>query len=162
MRVFFVFSLLLISMSLSAQKSIEHEERNTPIAFQISQEPDIFENLSATYNKGLLDVCENDIKKAHQEWSSMLSEIEAFAATQNFDINGVKMWLKVFWNADGSIEHIAFHLKPSSKNIDRVKMQNFLEDFANSYGNNLKSTFSYSQYSSASFPTLPQLINKVN
>ena len=162
MKVFFVFSTLLISVSLFAQKSVEGEEKITPIAFQISQEPDVFENLSATYNKGLLDVCGNDIRKAHQEWSSMLSEIEAFAKTQNFDINGVKMWLKVFWNTDGTIGHIAFHLKPSSKNIDRIKMQKFLEDFVATYGNNIESTFNYSLYSSASFPTLPQLINKVN
>ncbi len=161
MKGFFVLLSLLISLSISAQKSVESEERVIPVAFQISQQPDVFEDLGITYKKGLLDVCKNDIKKAHQEWSNMLLAIESFATAQNFDINGVKMWLKVFWNNDGTIDHIAFHLKPTSKNIDNVEMQKFLQSFAASYSSRLESSVNYSQYSSAAFPILPHF-QKIN
>jgi hypothetical protein len=68
------------------------------------------------------------------------------------------MWLKVFWNEDGSIKHIAFHLKPGSKNVDTEALTRFFSSFMKLYKSNFKATENFSQYSSASFPTLPQLV----
>lgn len=160
-----MFRLILVllifmsaSLTVSAQKSAEGEEKAYPTVFQIGDQPDAFEELSEDYETGLLDVCDDDVKKAHQQWTLMLKAMEKHAKTKGFNINGVKMWMKVFWKKDGTIKHIAFHLKPTSKNIDRKALQRFLKSFAKSYGSEIKASENYSQYSSASFPTLPQLV----
>ncbi|MFK7948618.1 MAG: hypothetical protein AB8G11_13590 [Saprospiraceae bacterium] len=160
-----MFRLILVllifvssSVTISAQKSVEGEEKVYPTVFQIGDKPEAFEELSEDYETGLLDVCEDDVKKAHQQWTLMLKSMEKHAKTNGFEINGVKMWVKVFWKKDGSIKHIAFHLKPTSKNVDRKALQQFLKSFAKSYSSEIKASKDYSQYSSASFPTLPQLV----
>lgn len=160
-----MFRLMLVllifvstSVTISAQKSVEGEKKVYPTVFQIGDQPDAFEELSEDYETGLLDVCGDDVKKAHQQWTLMLKSMENHAKSKEFDINGVKMWMKVFWKKDGSIKHIAFHLKSTSKNVDRKALQRFLKNFAKSYSSEIKATENYSQYSSASFPTLPQLV----
>ena len=160
-----MFRLILVllvfvsaSLTVSAQKSGEGESKVYPTVFQIGDQPEAFEELSEDYEIGLLDVCDDDVNKAHQQWTLMLKSMEKHAKSKGFDINGVKMWIKVFWKKDGSIKHIAFHLKPTSKNVDRKTLQRFLKSFTKSYSSNIKATGDYSQYSSASFPTLPQLV----
>lgn len=160
-----MFRLILVllvfvstSLSISAQKSAEGEKKVHPTVFQIGDQPEAFEELSEDYETGLLDVCDDDVKKAHQQWALMLKSMEQHAKVKGFDINGVKMWMKVFWKEDGTIKHIAFHLKPTSKNVDRKALERFLKSFSKSYSSDIKATENYSQYSSASFPTLPQLV----
>ncbi len=154
MLLIFVFTSLIVS----AQKSVEGEKKVYPTVFQIGDQPEAFEKLSEDYEIGLLDVCDNDVKKAHQQWTLMLKAMENYAKANDFDINGLKMWMKVFWEEDGTIKHIAFHLKPTSKNLDRKTLENFLKNFSKSYSIDVKAAENYSQYSSAAFPTLPQLV----
>lgn len=154
MLLIFVFTSLIVS----AQKSVEGEKKVYPTVFQIGDQPEAFEKLSEDYETGLLDVCDNDVKKAHQQWTLMLKAMENYAKANDFDINGLKMWMKVFWEEDGTIKHIAFHLKPTSKNLDRKTLENFLKNFSKSYSIDVKAAENYSQYSSAAFPTLPQLV----
>lgn len=160
-----MFRLILVllmfvstSLTISAQKSVEGEKKAYPTVFQIGDQPEAFEELSEDYETGLLDVCDDDVKKAHQQWTLMLKAMETHAKSKDFDINGVKMWMKVFWKEDGTIKHIAFHLKPTSKNVDRKTLQRFLKSFAKEYSSEIEASEDYSQYSSASFPTLPQLV----
>lgn len=154
MLLIFVFTSLIVS----AQKSVEGEKKVYPTVFQIGDQPEAFEKLSEDYETGLLDVCDDDVKKAHQQWTLMLKAMENYAKANDFDINGLKMWMKVFWEEDGTIKHIAFHLKPTSKNLDRKTLENFLKNFSKSYSIDVKAAENYSQYSSAAFPTLPQLV----
>ena len=160
--MFRLISMLLIfvftSLTVSAQKSVEGEKKVYPTVFQIGDQPEAFEKLSEDYETGLLDVCDNDVKKAHQQWILMLKAMENYAKANDFDINGLKMWMKVFWEEDGTIKHIAFHLKPTSKNLDRKTLENFLKNFSKSHSIDVKAAENYSQYSSAAFPTLPQLV----
>ena len=146
------------SVVVTAQKSAEGEKKAYPTVFQIGDQPEAFEELSEDYETGLLDVCDDDVKKAHLQWTLMLKAMEKHAKVKGFSLNGVKMWVKVFWKKDGTIKHIAFHLKPTSKNVDTKALARFLRSFSKTYKGKVKSSKNYSQYSSASFPTLPQLV----
>lgn len=158
-RVILILMVLVFpSVNTFAQKSADGEKKAYPTVFQIGQLPNAFEELSDDYETGLLDVCNDDVKKAHIQWILMLKEMEKHATANDFNLNGIKMWMKVFWNKNGTIKHIAFHLKPASKNVDRKALEKFLNSFIKSYQGNVKATENFSQYSGASFPTLPQLI----
>lgn len=151
-----MLGLLLVSMTISATaQKADNEVRPTkqPKIFLIGEQPQVFENLSTDYQKLLLDVCDDDMTKAYGKWIDMLQAMETYADDISFDIKGVKLWLKVFWEKDGTIAHIAYHLKPDSKNVKTKYLSAFLKSFSDNYKTRCEAKDRFSQYSSASFPT---------
>ena len=100
----------------------------------------------------LLDVCDGNMDAAFDKLSGMMREIEAYALTSQYDLKGIHLWMHFFFQKDGSIEHIGFHLKPSSKNVDRESLKVFLAGFAKRYKFPLAAEAKYAHYSSFSFP----------
>ena len=127
--------------------------KTTPAAFVIGQHPVIFEALNEKYATLLLTACGDDMDKAFYTWKSLLQEIGIFAMRNDVDLNGVKMWLKVFWSADGKIDHIAYDLKPESRNINRKEVTSLLEKFVLADEISLDlGTHNFSHYGSVAFP----------
>lgn len=124
-----------------------------PKVFLLGNHEVAYEKLSEA-GTSLLAVCEDDFNAAHGKWNSLLKEMEAHADMVNYDIKGVKMWLHVFWDEKGKINHIAFYLKPNSRNVKTDEMTAFLTDFVNNYHLPTQSSTNFSHYSGAAFPTL--------
>lgn len=125
-----------------------------PRVFVIDENELLFEELSREYNMLMLSACDNDIKKASQEWLNMLLKMEYYAERWNFkeQLYGVKMWAKVFCDKRGRIQHIAYALKPSSRAVDDALFQEFLERFLRVYRMEVRTSAGYSHYTSLSFP----------
>lgn len=104
----------------------------------------------------LLDASGGDMESAFGKLTSMMKEMEAYASMTGFDLNGINTWMHIFWRKDGSIKHIAFHLKPNSRNVNTEKFKSFLTDFVHNYKFPLTTQVQYSHYSSFSFP----IVNK--
>ncbi len=145
--------LIFTTFGTTAQKADSYTITKQPKVFLIGEQPETFENLSMKYQKLLLEVCNDDMNQAYTKWQDMLKAMESHATGMGFDIKGIKLWLKVFWDKDGSIAHIGYHLKPDSKNVKTKYLSAFLRDFAKSYKTPCEATEKFSQYSSASFPT---------
>ena len=124
-----------------------------PKVFQIGEYEDQYGLLYETYHDILLTVCHDDMSLAFGKWMDMIGEMEAYAHSIDFDLNGVKIWLKVFWNADGTIQYISFYRKPNSRNIDPVELSAFLSSFMNRYQMPIKTNLKYTHNGSAQFPT---------
>ena len=158
--------ILLCSFTSTNQKqqiSTQSVTEQIPIAFVINQHPTTFEALNKKYSTLLLSACEEDMNKAFGTWKDLLHEISLFALNKNVDINGVKMWVKVFWSKDGQIKHIAYDLRPESKSVDRNELTNMLEEFVNSYKNSLTSnTSNFSHYGSVSYPIHSTIVSRPN
>lgn len=102
-----------------------------------------------------------NMSKAYTVWLTMLSDLEQYAVNMNYDINGFKLWLNVYWNADGSIRQIIFYPKPNSRNVDFSHFIDFMDKYAQSYVLPVTHTACFSHYGSASFPTFyDQLLKK--
>ena len=125
----------------------------TDRAFLIGDNEEYFESLVSDHSEQLLNVCNNSMDKAYESWVSLLKDLEGFSEDRNFDLKGTKIWINVFWNADGSIRNIVYYPKPNSKNMDFELLSNFLSDFAASYQFTLTNENPFSHYGSASFPT---------
>jgi hypothetical protein len=113
-----------------------------------------FEQLKEQYSMSLVQACRSDMETAYYSWIHMLKHLESYSKTQNFDLDGVKMWLYVFWNKDGSIQHLAFYLKQNSRNVDKKAVTTFLEGFCSQYKSPIKAEKNFSNYSSATFPVM--------
>lgn len=106
----------------------------------------------------LLYITNNSMDEAYNLWTSMLSKMETTASEQGLDIRGVKVWMNLFWEADGSIKKIVYYPKPNSKNMDFEQLTTFLEGFAEFYNLDISNETCFSHYGSATFPVFPKIV----
>ena len=152
-RIFILFAVLLVLTTARATPSIKTDSLPTVFALgQYDGQP--FEKLKADCETQLLTVCRNDMEMAYFLWVHVLKHIETQATKTGFDMNGVKLWLYIFWNKDGSIKNIAFFPKPNSKNFKTEDMAAFLSSFCKTYKFPMTSEGNFSHYSTANFPVL--------
>jgi hypothetical protein len=119
-----------------------------------------FETIKANFETTLLTVCKNDMEAAYYMWVHMLKYMETHSKKVGYDLNGVKLWLYVFFEKDGTIKHMAYYPKPNSKNFKAEEMTAFLSDFCKTYSFPLKFDKNFSNYSNATFPVMIE--NPVN
>ena len=135
--------------------SVAHVD-TLPQVFMIGQNEDKYENLVSTCSKPLLNVCDDSMDTAYRRWMLMLSDIEKYADKSEFDIKGIKIWLNVFWNSDGSIRHLVYFPKPNSRNMDFDDLTIFLGNFAKGYQMEIPASNCFSHYGSAAFPSFAE------
>lgn len=124
-----------------------------PKVFIISENELLFEELSREYSMMIGAACDNDFGKASKEWLKMLISMERYADLWNYNqLDGVKVWMKVFCDKKGRIKHIAYNLKPNSRAVDAELFHQFLERFLRAYRMDVRSSGKYSHYTSISFP----------
>lgn len=140
----------------------EEQDVQLPKVFLIGEYPEEFDQASNDYKLQLIDACGQDMNRAYYKWQSMLIEMEDYAEALGVDINGVKMWIKVFWATDGQIDHIAYYLKPRSRNMNVDELSVFFISFMKRYKFPLITKEKYSNYGSASFPTVSKRRNNDN
>jgi len=138
--------------------ALESQDGDVPSVFLIGQNETTYEKLMTDHETMLLTVCENDMNRAYGKWVDVLTQMESYSENQEFDLKGVKLWLNVFWNEDGSIQHVVYHPKPNSKNMKTEDLSNFFTAFIDVYNNDIKSVYKFSHYGSAAFPTFPQRV----
>lgn len=126
--------------------------QNLPKVFLLGEHEAAFEKLTINHADMLLTACGDDMTTAFKKWQDMLLGMEEHARDMNYDLKGSKMWFNVFWAPDGQIKHIAYYLKPNSRNIDREQFQLFLISFINQYTLPLAYNKKYAHYGSAAFP----------
>jgi hypothetical protein len=131
-----------------------------PNVFIIGNEPKAFESLSLEYSTLLITACNDDLDLAFNNWVGLMGAIEDFAASKNYDIKGVKLWMKIFWGPNGKIDHIAYHPKPTSRNINTDGLTQILEQFMLSYRFPITFNGKYSHYGSGSFPVFHRTISR--
>ncbi len=158
LSLFFYAQALILPVTENCQESFLNDA-TPPKVFILGEHEKAYEQLNLEYSEMLLTACNGDMETAYQKWLSMLNEMEAYASLINYDIKGVKVWLNVFWSKDGTIKHIAYHLKQNSRNIDTAEFTAFLISFINHYKFPLVNNKKYSHYGSASFPTYPRKLN---
>lgn len=124
-----------------------------PKVFMIGEHERQYEHLMGEYSMLLLTACDNDMNFAFNKWQGMLAAMESHAESIDYDLKGVKLWLNVFWEEGGGIKHIAYYLKPTSRNVDTEKLTMFFISFVNNYTFPLMVGENFSHYGMAAFPT---------
>jgi hypothetical protein len=153
-------SLVLGISTAFANPGPQPKNKTLPKVFVLGEFESSYDDLVKNYEQSLLTACDCTMKSAFAKWLGMLHELDLYAKKQEVDIRGVKVWLHVFWKADGSIDHIAYHLRPNSKNIDDAVMTTLLESFAKQYVFPVTSESGFAHYSTGSFPVFGELANE--
>lgn len=154
LKAYILFFLIIPNFLLIGQSANGTTSSTTlPHAFLISQDDQAYGDLVKSTPTLLLNVCDNQMEVAYKKWVYMLADMEEAAVRKGFEIRGLKVWINVFWNKEGDIDHIVYHPKPNSKHIDYSDFTNFLNEFAEEYQMDIKAEDSFAHYGSASFPT---------
>lgn len=144
--------LVAIVFTANGQSSLQSATQNSlPTVFILGEFNVQYEEKMPGYST-LLEASGGDMEAAFGKLTSMMSEMEAYADLSGFDLKGINAWMHFFWRKDGTIEHIGFHLKPNSRNVDTDELKNFLAEFANNYRFPLAASVNFAHYSSFSFP----------
>lgn len=124
-----------------------------PKVFLMGENEKGYEQLTQDYAQSLLEVCDNNMEMAFENWLEMVKEMEQYAQKIKFDLKGVKLRLHVFWSPEGKIDHMGYLLRSDSRNINTAELSAFLSSFINRYKFAKTSDKKFSHYTGATFPT---------
>lgn len=156
--LFSALAFLAASTLAFASPGPQPKNKTLPKVFVLGQFESSYDDLVESYDQSLLTACNCTMKTAFGKWLGMLHELELYSKKQDVDIRGVKVWLHVFWNADGTVDHIAYHLRPNSKVIEDEVMNDLLVGFAKQYSFPLTAEAGYAHYSTGSFPVFGEVV----
>jgi len=143
--------LIVMGLFMAISETVTGQEFELPGILLMGDHAEEF-SLVKSRSISLLEVCGANLEIAYSKWMHMVEEMDLEAAKQNFDLKGVKIWLNVIWNQDGSIQHLAFFLKPGSRQIDISGLNDFLAYFKGTYRMPIQSAGDFTHYGSAAFP----------
>ncbi len=137
-------------------------EESGPVVSLLGEDEAMLSDLLSSHGTILLDVCGNDMEIAYAQWMDLLGAMEDYSKEINYDIRGVKTYLHVFWNADGSIKYISFFPKANSRNVPIAELRAFFNGFVKNYKMDIEAESGFNHYASGSFPVFdrPELSAK--
>ena len=158
----YVLTLFLLTISFLPQLTAQVVSDTLPKVFLIGEHEAQYNKMIANSPDLLMSVCKNDMDKAYAKWLSFLVGLEKAAIENDVNINGVKIWINVFWDEKGAIKHIAFYPKPNSKNMEYEYLSALLKEYAGTFEVGLENTKMFAHYGSASFPSFISSTEKQN
>ncbi|MCI5082015.1 MAG: hypothetical protein MRY78_09990 [Saprospiraceae bacterium] len=130
----------------------DSQANDIPKVFRLGEDEAIYDALVKGYPLSLLEATNNDVKVAFNKWIGVLEDMQTYAEKIRYDIKGVKLRLHVFWNENGSIDHLGYLLREDSKNVNDAELKAFLKSFISRSKMDIESMRRYSFYTTATFP----------
>jgi hypothetical protein len=147
-QIAFFLLINLCSFATSAQNT-------TPLSiFEIGKDEQNYRTISEAYPETLLSWKKDDYTQSALLWFDFLKSMETYAEAIQFNLNGLKLWIHIFWNEKGEISHVGYFVHPESRQIDKKELNAFLSAYSRlAKKPDFKSGMKISHYTSASFPT---------
>lgn len=150
--IFISLFLILNHSSASVTTALPVDSIKLPKVFLLGEHEKEFEKLQQQYSTSLLSTCGYNPDLTFDKWAQFLIDMEDYSEAINYDLKGVKMWIEVFWLPNGSIKHIAYALKPQSRNVETKELSAFMSSFINHYKPRFQPNKKISHSAHAFFP----------
>lgn len=155
-----IVSFLFVTAFAALLTPMAAQDAALPKVFLLGEEEQVYETLTRDYNETLLSACDGNMELAVEKWLGMMQEMESYAKKIRYELKGIKMWVHVFWDTDGSVKHIGFRLRPDSRNVRPEELGAFLSSFMNKYKFPVAYGQKYSHYVGVTFPTFVERLEK--
>jgi hypothetical protein len=149
----YIFSITLTLLVVRSYSQPHVRESTLPSVFLIGEYENQYLDLAKAHPAQFISVYQNDIDRAYTGWANCLMDMEDYASRINFDLKGVKLWMNLYFNADGTISNLAFFPKPNSRNIPEEELITFFKGFVSHYRLPVTAEKGFQHSTSASFPT---------
>ena len=136
------------------------ETSTWPRVFVLGENERMLDHLFTEHSGSLLEVCDNNMEKAYKHWLNMLKKMEDYATEIDFDLKGIKLWIHVFFNSDGTIKHTGYYLRPKSRNMQPEDLYAFFSSFMRHHRMPVQAETPFRHYTSVSFPLFSLKISK--
>ncbi len=150
--IFLVLLCNLLGASSPTFAQADATTKELPPVFILGQYQAQYDELRSEYPKSLLQVCNYDMEEAYAIWIDMLKKMEKYAEIVNVDLTSLKLHLNVYWNADGTIDYLAFYPKGKSKSMATNELLAFFLSFTRNYTAPKTFKVNFSHNASAIFP----------
>ena len=138
-------------MFSQGEKSIE-----VPKVFLVGEHEKAYSDLIKQYPQTLIHISNDSIELAYINWMYFLYDMESYSHKTGFDLNGIKIWINVFWNKNGNIDYITYYPKPNSRNMEFNKLTAFISEFIKNYKPRIISNENFAHFGSAKFPSFAE------
>jgi hypothetical protein len=130
-------------------------QKVTPqLIFELGKDEQHYRDLCEAYPETLLTWKKDNYIQSALLWFDFLKSMETYADAIQFNLYGLKLWLHIFWNEQGGIDHIGYYIHPESRQIQQAELNAFLSAFSRlAKKPDVNSGLKISHYTSASFPT---------
>jgi hypothetical protein len=155
-----IYLSLAFTAFFASSSVLSAQESALPKVFILGEEEQVYEALTREYEETLLGACDGNMELAVEKWLGMMKEMESYAKKIRFELKGIKLWIHVFWDTDGSLKHIGFRLRPDSRNVRPEELGAFLSSFMNRYKFPVAHEKKYAHYVGATFPTFLERVEK--
>jgi hypothetical protein len=125
--------LITFLLTFSLGNYLFAQQSNFPKVVDVTDQSKILEDLSVNYKSSLFSASDADFMKTTENWQHILNGIENYSEEIDFDLKGIKIWIKVFFAKNGSIDHITYMLAENSINIGSIELEAFLRSFMRNY-----------------------------
>jgi len=151
---FFLFCLISNNRAAGLRDTLPSK------VFLLGENEELMDALNKKYPNLLIAVYDNNMDKAYDRWMEVLSDMEDYATSINYDLKGIKLWMNIYWNMDGYIDYIGFYLKPNSRNIKINELKAFFTSYLRHQKIKLSASKYYYHNGSATFPTHYNLLKE--
>lgn len=136
------------------QITISNDSLDIPKLFQLGDKryDRQYKVLSKLYPNSLLDIHFDKTYKAGEHWRDIIKTIDDYAIEHNIDINGLKIWMHIFFSENGEIDYLGYYFKPNSKIKDQEMLKDLISKSLNQYKYHEKLNGKGNHYSGAGFP----------
>ncbi len=153
-----VLTLLIVFVASAGLVNAQSEtQKKFPKVFLIGEYEEFYNSFVEQYPESLLKISNDSMELAYVNWMYLLKDMEEHSKKINFDLNGLKIWINVFWNKDGGIDYITYYPRPNSRNMDFDKLTAFFIDFIKKYNVRYKGDSNFVHYGSARFPSFADM-----
>ncbi len=158
MNIYKTISILTILLFSSITTSFSQEIKNNkiPKVFLVGEHEEAYSKLIKQYPQSLIQLSKDSIELAYINWMYLLYDMESYSHKIGFDLNGIKIWINVFWNKNGNIDYITFYPKPNSRNLEFNQLTAFISEFIKNYKPRMKSNENFAHFGSAKFPSFAE------
>ncbi len=147
--LFVTLCCLVVSQTTAQQSKLDN-------VFVLGEAEKQYETLTADFSRTMLEATDNDIQKAFSAWMDFLQFVEKTAEAEAVDIKGIKLWMHVFLNPDGTIHRLGFLLRPESRTMPNGELKALLATVVDRYQLPITSANKFNHYSGASFPVITE------
>lgn len=150
--IFWVVVCSVLEAQTTSDTKASGAKSSLPSSFLIGEHELAYDAILERYAKGFVAICGNDNDKAYMIWSSILADLVEFSKANNIELNGLKLWMNIFFNDNSGIDYIVYYPKPNSKNMDFDKLTELFINFCRSYKMKVKLGDRCILNANASFP----------
>ena len=147
-QIAFILVINLISFTMFGQNT------QPSSIFEIGKDEQTYRTICEAYPETLLTWKKDNYTQSALLWFDFLKSMETYADAIQFNLKGLKLWIHIFWNEKGEINHIGYFVHPASRQIDKKELNAFFSAFSRLADKpDFKTGMKISHYTSASFPT---------